>query len=528
MREACNTHWVLGVVLSLAACDNSGLARANAVASVKGAICNEATRTLVPEANVTLLEKSPDGALLSQHDTIADLEGRFTIERVYNGTHTVRAEKGAFRTEFEVTITGSRDVELPEPGCQLPIGNVVGRVCDAQRGEWVEGASVYAVGPSGVINATGISAADGSFSINGVPTGHRDIVADKNGKKYAVQALVRAGETVDAGPADCVINGLSNIEGQICANSVGIWLSGAKVTTTAGSSTFTTTTGIDGKFTLRGLPPGTYDVTAQKGAYQVGFRATTEANRTTVKEAVCTPPDIPIAVVSGDFDSVQKAMRRLKFANVTVFKGYDGHNTLKDLAADREGSWSAQLLDGAMPQIFNYKIAMFNSGVNLDDLGPYASEQYERRINVLRQFVTQGGFVFISDWAYQLIAGSFGAPVGFFDGGAPGKAQVGIEGTYNATVTDPALAATLGAQSLPLNMRTPQWAVVTTATDDVKVYLTATAQASTATGFQQLPGTPLLLSFGNAEGRVVYSAFQTSDQHSTEIDRIIDFLIFEL
>jgi hypothetical protein len=514
---------------ALSACGVESLQAAAAVAKVSGAICNDKTKRLVPGAQVTLTVRNFNGTIVSQNEGQTNDLGRFDFEKIQNGKHLLYVQKGDFSFTTEITVTGSKDVILPEPECELPTGIVTGRICDANTGEWVAGAEIYVAGPKGAIVSEVPTAADGSFSLSGVPAGPRDVIADKGGKKIAVPVTVIADGTADLGVKDCVQAGLTNIQGQICANAAGNWLAGAKVTVKVGTSTFSATTDAQGGFVLRGLPAGTYEVTAEKGAYKLSFNATTTINQTTMlAEPQCTSADIPIAVVSGDFDAVQKVMKRLHFANITIFKGHEDFNEVDDLQLNRDGSWSGQLLDGPNPEIFNYKIAMFNSGVNEDDLGPYGSAQYTRRIQTLRRFVDEGGFVYVSDWAYDLIAGGFGSPLVFRGSALPNTAQQGLNGHYQATITDDNLATVLGTSRVDVNMRVPQWAVVQAVQADVKVYAKATIKVPPEGAPEVLEDVPLLMSFNLGKGSVVFSSFQTKDQMSEEIDQMMEYLIFEL
>lgn len=513
----------------LSACGQEGLQASAATAKVSGSLCDEKTHRFVPDAKITLTVRNFNGTVMAQHEGMTDSVGHFAFDHVANGKHTLHLAKGTISFDTEITVSGSKDVILPEPICDLPTGIVTGRICDTQVGEWVQDAEIYVAGPKGAIVADQHTTKDGGFSLSGVPAGPRDVIASKNGKKIAVPVNVLADGTTDLGITDCVQAGLSNIEGQICANAAGNWLANAKVTVKSGTSTYTDLTDAEGRFVLRGLPPGSYEVTAEKGAYKLSFQASTTENKTTaLPEPKCTSADLPVVVVSGFFDSVQKVMKRLHFANVTIFKGHDGFNEMADLKMDRDGSWSGQLLDGASPEIFNYKIAMFNSGLDEDDLGVYGSAQYNRRIQTLRKFVEDGGFVYVSDWAYDLIAGGFGSPLTFRGNGAHDAAQDGLLGYYDATVLEPSLSELLGANLVKVNMRVPQWAVVQSVSPDVKVYAQADVKVPPETAPETIEGAPLLMSFSLGKGRVVFSSFQTKDQTSEEIDTMMDFLIFEL
>jgi Carboxypeptidase regulatory-like domain len=517
----------------LFACGGERVTTATAAASLTGAICDESTKVFVPEATVVLLEQDGKGTIISQQEGLTDQEGRFEFKRVASGTHVLRAEKGAFRYQAEVTVRGTKDTALPIPECGFPVGSVTGRICDARVGEWVSGASVYVVGPQGAVSAAKPSGADGSFSIDGVPSGARDVIADNNGYKIVMPVEVRAGESVDLGVSECVKGDLSNIEGRICANAQGQWLSDASVTTSAAGKTYTAKTDIEGRYVLKALPPGHYQVTVEKGAYRLEFETDTEASKTTrFGTPMCTPNTVPVVAVSGAFDAMQKVMRRLQFAQMSVWKGHDGHDDVVDLPADRPSagesaswSWSAALLDGAAPEIFNYKIALFNSGLEEADLGATGSAQYTRRLQTLRRYVSEGGNIYVSDYAYKVIGGSFGAPISFIDGGG-GNPEIGAQGTYRAKLLEPSLVAAMGGSEVDLFLRKPQWSVIASVGPAVKTYVSADIKVYGDT--QAHPNTALLVVFPVGKGRVIYSSFHATDQEDAQISKLMEYLVFEL
>lgn len=517
------------VACSLAGCGEAALSATQPIATVTGAICDSSQNRFVPGARVRLLEHDVAGKLVHEQQGETDDEGKFTFTPVRNGSHKIVADKAAFQTELAVDVRANRDVALPIPSCTYPLGSFKGRVCDQAEGKWLEGATVTVQGPTGMVSAPVPTSVLGEFSLSNVPAGQRRITATKDGKVITYDVRIPADSEGDLGIADCVTPGLSNVEGQICANEAGIWLAGATVSVQASGTTFATETALDGQFVLRGLPPGSYELSVKKGAFSTKVSITTEANKTSKLGApLCTPSNIPIAVVSGNFDATQKVLTRLKFSNLTIYKGYIAHNDIKDMPANFDGNWVSHLLDGASPGIFQYRIVVFNSGLETEQLGDIGSVARNQRLQTLRRYVQEGGRVYLSDWAYELIAGGFGSPIDFYgnDDVPDTVHNAGIQTLEGARIADTHLQQLLGGDRVDLEISSPDTVVINDVQDDATVYMTADIDLSV--NGNTVTNSPLLVSFPIGSGNVVYTTLYKRFAVDSVVDKVLTFLIFEL
>lgn len=200
-------------LLFLFACGETNLRATAPVATVAGAICDQAHNKFVAGARVRLIERDRDGKLIQEHATLTDDEGKFSIAQVRNGNHLVQADKEGFSTEFTVTVQRDENVDLAIPNCELPVGTITGRICDEKNGAWFDGASVSVQGPKGLVSAAEPTDVLGSFSLNNVPAGNRAVVAIRGGQRVTYRVHVPADGTGGLGVKDCVLSELSNNKG---------------------------------------------------------------------------------------------------------------------------------------------------------------------------------------------------------------------------------------------------------------------------------------------------------------------------
>jgi hypothetical protein len=138
-------------------------------------------------------------------------------------------------------------------------GTVKGFVKD-QNGGTISGASV-----SASAGGTTTTAADGSYTLSGVPAGSVTLTATATGFAPSSQTVqVTAGGTVTApdfllGPA----SGKGAFHGKVTNQANGAVLSGATVSYSGG----TTTTDSSGNYSFANVPPATYNVTASRSGY---------------------------------------------------------------------------------------------------------------------------------------------------------------------------------------------------------------------------------------------------------------------
>lgn len=87
--------------------------------SVLGQICTPDGEGWAVNARVYLpIDYNDDGMVDDELETWTDQEGRFTLDHVPDGSHTLLVEKGSFTASVPVTVSGT--TELKEPTCLDP------------------------------------------------------------------------------------------------------------------------------------------------------------------------------------------------------------------------------------------------------------------------------------------------------------------------------------------------------------------------------------------------------------------------
>lgn len=320
-----------------------------------------------------------------------------------------------------------------------------------------------------------------------------------------------------------------SIKGRVCApnedvfvNDARVWVEG--IGCDGAPFTLETSSDFDGTYYLLDVPCGTHTLNIEKGSF-----ATTH----------------PVPVVAGELLDVSGAANKLCFssgaARIAVLSGtwdnlgglleqlglrYDFYNDLGD--GEAVGSIVELLSDP--PRLQRYDIVFANCG---GTIGWLPQDEPAVLANV-KDFVLQGGSLYMSDYAWVLGEWSFPDKVEWYGNDDPtsmgddGSPQVIPSGTrVTATVVDGTLANYLGKTTLPIVFdQGPQIAPESVANGafahvvaDISVPLTLSVQ-----------GAPLTLSYVPADGagRVIYTNFHNDAQTTADMLTILHYLVFTL
>jgi hypothetical protein len=219
--------------------------------------------------------------------------------------------------------------------------------------------------------------------------------------------------------------------------------------------------------------------------------------------------------VSGTWDNVRQVLVDVGVDESTI-TDYDGEGGFFT-----PSEWADQLL-GDYATLAQYDIVFLNCG--LDDVSFLDSSTYAAN---LRQFVTEGGSVYVSDQAYDVVEAAFPDFVDFYgDDATPQSAQKGDESdNIIGTVTDATLAASLGAQTIELHYPLLAWAVMESVASSVNVYIRGDAPIMSASTLDEVPHT---VGFQVGEGKVIYTSFHQEPGIAVAQERVLQLLVFEL
>lgn len=517
MRRSWAPFAALSVSLALFSCrcDEELLA---APGSLAGVVCSVDTGAAIAGVPVTIVDA--EGAT---HEVQSDEAGRIAADKIPTGTATVTIHADGDR-ELVVLIEPGREAQFTDATCHPPVtppppfGHVDGQVCDEAVGQWVGGANVFIQTLAGALYVTGTDD-NGAFLLENVAVGTQTLTIEKGAFFRQLEVLIEDQQTFHVpSPATCEPapppEGAGSIEGRVCAPDGETWLADATVYVERedGTRAQDSTDG-EGRYTLTGVPAGEQTVVVVKGSFTTSFTVTvTEGQTTTVPDEQCEldPPDIQVAVVTGQWDSVEDVLDDVGVdpANITLYNGVGGN-------------WVGDLLNN-YELLSTYDIVFFNCGVS--DFG-FSFET--TAINNLRQFVSQGGSVYASDQAYDIVERAWVDSIDFFGNDQLSNQAQNGEETQDMVgdIVDLGLASSLGSNSIVLHYPLLAWAVIQDVHESVTVYIRADAPLMDGTTLNDVPHT---VRFSAGQGKVLYTSFHQEANISPQMEQALRLLMFEL
>ena len=525
MTRAWSLRWLVVslVVTSLAACRcNEELQ--GFPGDLVGVICSVDSGQVLGGAPLLIVDA--DGV---QTGATTDASGSFRAEGLAAGPATVTVTSPDGAREIEVFIVSKGEAQLQDQACHAApasLGSLSGCVCDEAVGQWVSAANVYVVTAAGSVHTTATDEV-GCFELAGVPIGLHVLHIQKGAffEEHEVQVLPNS-DVLVAPDATCEPPappaGSGTIDGRVCASDGATWLSGATVYVqdAAGNRVSQDETDAEGRYHLVGVPPGAQVIHIEAGSFTSTVDVVVTAGQTSVipdDQCTLTAPDVTVAVVSGAYDRVEDVLARIGVdpANITM---YDGGGFFL-------APYVSELLEDYQA-LSRYDIVFLNCGLN-DREFDNALDANQVAVANLRQFVTEGGSVYASDWAYALIERAWPDLVDFVgdDAGIGSSKQGDIASAIAGTIIDVQLIAAMGAAAIELHYPLPAWVPVQSVAQGVTVYIEGDAPLQDNTLLTDVPHT---VGFSAGAGRVIYSSFHQEPGISLAQERVLELLMFEL
>ena len=331
------------------------------------------------------------------------------------------------------------------------------------------------------------------------------------------------------------------ISGRICDPSGRTWLPDAMAYTNIVVDGQLTGTRVaysdrDGFWLLDDLPGDEYyQVFVQHGS-EILFNEevyVTAGQTTQLDEPDCFDPlELKVAIVTGDYDDFQLVLQQMGFANYTVFDGLVTGTSICDICEDNLRNF---LLDDEWMQQFD--IIMMNGGhveediiYNIDPENGNDGDSDAIMGNIV-QFVQNGGSIYASDWAYDAVEVGWPDRIDFLgDDEEPNQAQSGDQQIVNAAISDSALAAWLGSKDsrVAIEYDLPVWPAIAEVEDTVSVHLSGAVNVRMGTYQDTINGSPLLTSFNDGQGKVVYATFRVAKNASADMLLILQYMMYSL
>jgi hypothetical protein len=489
------------------------------VGDIAGRICNRHTGDLVRDADVSV--PLADGTVLT---STTDADGAFLVAGVPIGEQLVVVSAPGFERTFLVAVAAGETAMLDVgDDCNRSTaanGLVSGELCDpgsADAARPLAGATVSTIDSLGDTYSD-LSDVEGRFLLGPMAPGSIDIAVQRAPDvDFAFAAMAVAGIEITANAQQqCAapLDPPGSVSGRVCTPDGASWLADARVwVELVDGSRIETTSDGDGQWRLDGVPPGDHVVHMQHGSFSAEV-AVTVASASVVhipEDACAIASDLKIAVVDGIWDDVY---------SVLINVGVDPSNI------DRfDGDWAAVLV-GDYAVLAGYDIVLVNCGAWA---GPFlASPLYAAN---LAQYVQEGGSLYVSDEAYDVVERAFPAMIDFYgDDLVPAAADRGqVTASVTATITDASLAASMGQASIELHYPFGAWAVMTEVVPAVRVYIRGDATVTDAAGATAtLSDVPHTVGFAVGEGRVIYTSFHQEPGLNLAAQRVLQLLVFEL
>ncbi len=317
-----------------------------------------------------------------------------------------------------------------------------------------------------------------------------------------------------------------SVEGRVCDPSGRTWLADAKVYTHLFDSTgylYETRlvyTDRDGRWILEELPPEvTYEIIVQFGddIIEVHEAYVGDEDAVSIEEPDCFDPlTLNVAVVTGDYDDFDIVLDRMGFANFTLVDGLSQTDTA-DFFADLEG----------MQQ---FDVIFVNGGFVEEGVISSTDGSHELLIQNIRDYVSAGGAIYASDWAYDLIEVGWSERLDFAgDDLIIDDAQVGEYDLVSSNIVDASLAVWLESTTIDIEYDLPVWPPIESVdTAAVTTHLQGNVNYRIGTETFTLIDAPLLVSFTSGEGKVVFSTFRVAKNGSSEMMEILQYMMYYL
>lgn len=267
-----------------------------------------------------------------------------------------------------------------------------------------------------------------------------------------------------------------------------------------------TTTALDGTFTIEGLSAGEYVGVATRGHHQGTFPISYVGESGVRLDAACLEPDTArIALVGGSCDDIADRMDTLDFVYETIDVG--------------GSAWAELLTTSALLSSYDILIAGCGMPDTWGGQAPTVS-------NVINGFLAAGGSLYVSGDAWPVIEAVDADLVDFFrEDDDPDAVNVGVGQTVDATVVAADLQPwfTSGTAEVLFDDDHPMIEAVGT---DAEVLLTGTVRSA---DFTTVEDAPLAVhAAGSGGGTILYSSFGLMSESDADVEVLLDELFLSL
>jgi hypothetical protein len=298
----------------------------------------------------------------------------------------------------------------------------------------------------------------------------------------------------DVVPVNCN-SGAATLDGSFKAPNGTTPVVGADVTisSAAGCVAKTSATGL---FKFLGLPATAATVTATKGVFQVSVPNVTPG---ATPVAIAIPANaVSFAYVAGAFDSIETILTTLGFAPAPLTAG-----------------------ELATANLAQYDAIFLNCGLDETFVGDAPTN------TALQGYVSGGGTLYASDYAYAYVSSAFPGKVNFLQP----DPHVGEATTapVTAQILDLALQTALGRNTALITFDLGAWVVIDSAPAGTPVLITGPATYFDLNTLAEVTVTkPYVVQFTQGTGRVTFTSFHNEAQATADMEKLLESMVFGL
>ncbi len=420
-----------------------------------------------------------------------------------------------------------------------PVGSVEGFICDPIADAVAVGARVRGQGPNGRVEAR--TNVVGYFRLDGLDIGRQ--VLEVNGGTFtdAVAVEVRVGGLTRLPDPACLDTAPGSLHGKVCGVGNGIagsnyWVDEARVYIVEGQAVYETFTNSRGEYDLLDVPPGPQTLHVEKGSYNATLEVMVQSGGATDVDPVCVGNSVKVGVVTGLYDAMHQLLLDL---NLRVRNCIP--STADFCPAQLSQNGAITLIDGIDSSDYitevlmdplalgEFDILFFNCGMADIYLGSSPPQVFDN----LQDFVADGGSIYVSDWAYEILRLGFASSFDFHgDDNVRGAAKIGlIDDALLADIVDTDLIGAIGSNRVQLTFPKGSWVVPSAVQSTaVEVWVRGDILANPSGTGTTLYDTPLLMHTTVGDGNVFFTTFHASEEFGVgdQMLAILQYLVFEL
>jgi hypothetical protein len=186
-----------------------------------------------------------------------------------------------------------------------------------------------------------------------------------------------------------------------------------------------------------------------------------------------------------------------------------------------------------------YGIIFINCGPHdwaLDDFSP---SDVNKSLQNLREWVAQGGSLYVSDWAYTVLQRLYPDAATWYGDGSEDAARAATSQHFTGSVVDTDLKGALGKTGTSLLFEKSQVAIATSLGSTSRALINADIEVSTGSGYhnhdtQQMTNIPVLFEVKPADlepgskGRVLFTSFHNGPDNTSDMDDVLRAIVFTL